>query len=317
MPLTFVGCCNSRKYVSARQNLRPLGTVTPGRWYLIGSWNSPEWQGWRKKRWLLVLTHMFAWFLNLQTFIREIKPPKASKSSVPKDIMHKMNTPQKFESERQLRTMTKTKTERWPFSEFVSPLQTHPHRESARMTSLLVRNYSCFIAAAAFSSTAVLLSYLSATTSFQSFAQFMSTNTKPSGTIGDTRNADHFSHVLSRILSDTIGLVRCSCWQTIPGKYHTTARVPLCFTFLETCSAHIMSPITIHNLSIDYALKSVLPQVAWWRFGVVLASWPSTTTLMTRRGIAANTTWFQDLLRWSAASAGWRLRRWDEKIANV
>ena len=29
-------------YMSARQNLRPLGTVTPGHWYLILSWNSQE-----------------------------------------------------------------------------------------------------------------------------------------------------------------------------------------------------------------------------------------------------------------------------------
>ncbi len=45
-----------------------------------------------------------------------MKPPKAFKNCVPKindtSIMHKMNTPQKSESERQLRTMTKTMTER-------------------------------------------------------------------------------------------------------------------------------------------------------------------------------------------------------------
>ena len=34
---------NKRKlYMSARQNLRPLGTVSPGHWYLILSWNSHE-----------------------------------------------------------------------------------------------------------------------------------------------------------------------------------------------------------------------------------------------------------------------------------
>ena len=80
-----------------------------------------------------------------------------------------MNTPQKFESEKQLRTMTKTMTE----------------------LPLLVRNYSFFIAAAAFSSAAAcfvflfyfcLLSFF-----FQSLAHFMSTNTKPSGTMGDTQ----------------------------------------------------------------------------------------------------------------------------------
>ena len=30
------------KHMSARQNLRPLGTVTPGHWYLIWLWNSQE-----------------------------------------------------------------------------------------------------------------------------------------------------------------------------------------------------------------------------------------------------------------------------------
>ena len=65
-------------------------------------------------------------------------------------------------------------------------LQTHDHRESAKMASLLVRNYSFFIAAAAFSSAAAC-SAASATASFQSLAHFISTNTKPSGTMGDTQ----------------------------------------------------------------------------------------------------------------------------------
>ena len=92
MPLTFVGCCNSMKYVSACQNLRPLGTVTPGRWYLIGSCNSPEWQGWRKKRWLSVLTHMFAWFLNLQTFIYQVNiGTKSSLQKHPKALCQRIS----------------------------------------------------------------------------------------------------------------------------------------------------------------------------------------------------------------------------------
>ena len=49
----------------------------------------------------------------------------------------------------------------------------------------MVRNYSFFIAAAAFSSAAC--SAASATASFQSLAHFISTNTKPSGTMGDTQ----------------------------------------------------------------------------------------------------------------------------------
>ena len=69
------------------------------------------------------------------------------------------------------------------------------------MASLLVRNYSFFIAAVAVLSSAAACSAASAsaTASFQSLAHFMST-TKPSGTMGEhTKNDDHFSHVLSRI----------------------------------------------------------------------------------------------------------------------
>ena len=109
-----------------------------------------------------------------------------------------MNTPQKFESEKQLRTMTKTMTERWPFF-LVSAT------ESAKMFPLLVRNYSFFIAAAAFSSAAACCA-ISATASFQSLAHFMSTNTKPSGTMGTHKKRWPFQ---PRPFADTIGLVRC------------------------------------------------------------------------------------------------------------
>ena len=52
-----------------------------------------------------------------------------------------MNTPQNFESQRQVTAMTKTMIERWPFFLVSESLQTHP-TESAKMASLLVRNYS-------------------------------------------------------------------------------------------------------------------------------------------------------------------------------
>ena len=57
------------------------------------------------------------------------------------------------------------------------------------MTSLLVRNHSFFIAAAAAAAAAAACSApcAFATASFQSLTQFMSTNTKPSGTVGDTQ----------------------------------------------------------------------------------------------------------------------------------
>ena len=96
--------------------------------------------------------------------------------------MHKINTPQKSKSERQLRTMTKTMTERWPFSLFLSPYYRHIPTESAKMASFLVRIYS-------FSLLLLLLLFLLLLLLlfFQSLAHFMPTNTKPSGTIGDTQ----------------------------------------------------------------------------------------------------------------------------------
>ena len=44
-PVFFNGwgvLANKLYHVSARQNLRHFGTVTPGHWYLIPSWNSQE-----------------------------------------------------------------------------------------------------------------------------------------------------------------------------------------------------------------------------------------------------------------------------------
>ena len=70
------------------------------------------------------------------------------------------------------------------------------------MTSLLVRNYSFFIAAAAaaFSSAAACsAASASATASFQSLAHFMFTTPKPQERRGTHKNDDHFSHVLSRM----------------------------------------------------------------------------------------------------------------------
>ena len=82
-------------------------------------------------------------------------------------------------------------------------LQTHPHRERERSkaTSLLVRNHSFFMAAAAFSSVAACSAASAfATSSFQSLAHFMSTTPNPQERWGThTKNDDHFSHVLSRM----------------------------------------------------------------------------------------------------------------------
>ena len=83
-------------------------------------------------------------------------------------------------------------------------LQTHAHREP-KMASLLERNHSihfhCCCSCRCFFF--CCCSAASATATFQSLAHFISTNTKPSGTMGDTwghtKNDDHFSHVLSRI----------------------------------------------------------------------------------------------------------------------
>ena len=111
--------------MSVRQNLRPLGImklsgtvgVTPTKWWFFWYWCTclPDFWIWR---------HLSINFISVRN--------EASKSiqklcANSKDIMHKMNTPQKFESERQLRTITKTMTERFLVSE---SLQTHPRRES-------------------------------------------------------------------------------------------------------------------------------------------------------------------------------------------
>ena len=58
--ILYVVCSYILQSWSDRQNLRHFGTVTPGHWYLMLSWNSQERWGWHKKRWLLI--HMFAWF---------------------------------------------------------------------------------------------------------------------------------------------------------------------------------------------------------------------------------------------------------------
>ena len=68
------------------ENLGQLGTVTQWHWYLTLWWNSQERSGLHKERWLLI--HSFAWFLNLKTFIQQVKSAgskasKASKSCAP------------------------------------------------------------------------------------------------------------------------------------------------------------------------------------------------------------------------------------------
>ena len=163
--------------MSTRQNLRPLGTVTPGHWYLILSWNSQERWGLHKKRWPLI--HMFARFLNLKTFIQQVNI--GTKWSLQKHSKV-VNTPQKSESERQLRTMTILLVS--------ESLQTHPHRE--RQNGFLAGK-KLFIFIAAFSS-AASASIFSITCSFHAHEHQTLSNDR-----GHTKNDDHFSHVLSRM----------------------------------------------------------------------------------------------------------------------
>ena len=87
-------------------------------------------------------------------------------------------------------------------------LQTHPHTESSKMTSLLVRNYSFFIAAAVFSSAAACsAASASATASFQSLAHFMFTTPKPQERWGTHKKRWPFQ---PRPFANVIGLVRRS-----------------------------------------------------------------------------------------------------------
>ena len=144
-----------------------------------------------KKGWLLILMHMFAWFLNLKKFIHQVnigtkwslhKHPRAVCQA---DIISCTKWTHLKNSK------VRGSLERWPnddhFLSFWVLADTFPQRESAKMATLLVRNYSFFIAADAAFSSAAGCSVASATSSFQSLAHFMSTNIKPSGTIGDTK----------------------------------------------------------------------------------------------------------------------------------
>ena len=81
-------------------------------------------------------------------------------------------------------------------------LQTHPHRESSKMTSLLVRNYSFFIAAAAFSFAAACSAASASAT-----AHFMSTTPNPQERWGTHKKRWPFQ---PRPFADVIGLVRRS-----------------------------------------------------------------------------------------------------------
>ena len=86
-------------------------------------------------------------------------------------------------------------------------LQTHPHRESSKMTSLLVRNYSFFIAAAAFSFAAACSAASASAT-----AHFMSTTPNPQERWGTHKKRWPFQ---PRPFADVIGLVRRSYIQII------------------------------------------------------------------------------------------------------
>ena len=82
--------------------------------------------------------------------------------------------------------------------------------EKDKMASLLSRNHSFSLLLLLFLLLLLVLQLLFAllsTASFQSLAHFMSANTKPSGTIGDTQKTMTFQ---PRAFADTIGLFRCA-----------------------------------------------------------------------------------------------------------
>ena len=114
---------------------------------------------------------------------------------------------------------------------FVSEsLQRHPHRESSKMTSLLARNYSFFMAAAAAFSSVAACSAASAfaTASFQSLAHFMSTTPNPQERWGTHKKRWPFQPCP---FADVICLVRRSCIYTymytdIPTYIHTSIHPP-------------------------------------------------------------------------------------------
>ena len=110
----------------------------------------------------------------------------------------------------------KGSSERWPkrwlnddhFLSFSVLTDTSPQRESSKTTSLLVRNHSFFMAAAAFSSVAACSAASAfATSSFQSLAHFMSTTPNPQERWGTHKKRWPFQPCP---FADVIGLVRRS-----------------------------------------------------------------------------------------------------------
>ena len=110
----------------------------------------------------------------------------------------------------------KGSSERWPkrwlnddhFLSFSVLTHTSPQRESSKTTSLLVRNHSFFMAAAAFSSVAACSAASAfATSSFQLLAHFMSTTPNPQERWGTHKKRWPFQPCP---FADVIGLVRRS-----------------------------------------------------------------------------------------------------------
>ena len=106
----------------------------------------------------------------------------------------------------------KGSSERWlnddHFLSFSVLTDTSPQRESSKTTSLLVRNHSFFMAAAAFSSVAACSAASAfATSSFQSLAHFMSTTPNPQERWGTHKKRWPFQPCP---FADVIGLVRRS-----------------------------------------------------------------------------------------------------------
>ena len=126
----------------------------------------------------------------------------------------------------------KGSSERWPkrwlnddhFLSFSVLTDTSPQRESSKTTSLLVRNHSFFMAAAAFSSVAACSAASAfATSSFQSLAHFMSTTPNPQERWGTHKKRWPFQPCP---FADVIGLVRRSYeYQVVFFKNLTSYRL--------------------------------------------------------------------------------------------
>ena len=160
----------------------------------------------------------------------------------------------------------KGSSERWPKrwlndDHFLNSesLQTHPHRESSKMTSLLVRNYSFFIAAAAFSFAAACSAASASAT-----AHFMSTTPNPQERWGTHKKRWPFQ---PRPFADVIGLVRRSYENILEIKIWTQSHGGLVqMIFLFNWVNFSLQPFIFQGCFLSVGRNATSIHQSWWMY---------------------------------------------------